>query len=169
MLTRLKPRRQNGFTLIELMIAVAVLAVIVTLGAPSFQTLIQNTRLRTTAEAILNGLQLARAEAVRRNTNVSFVLGANLGWGVIAGAETLQERSAAEGSSGVQLDVEPDLATTVTFSGMGRVVANDDASASLTRIAISGGSKSRRIDIGSGGIIRICDPEITAADDPRRC
>lgn len=169
MLNRRELPRQRGFTLIELIVSIMVLAVILALGAPTFQTFIQNTRLRTTAEALLNGLQLARAEAVRRNTDVRFVLANDLAWSIIAGDEVLQQRSAAEGSDGVTPTPTPTTATTVTFNGMGRVKTNEDNTASLTRIAIQGGTVSRRIDIGTGGLVRICDPEIVTTGDPRKC
>ena len=44
------------------------------MGVPSFKSWIQNTQIRTATEAIQNGLELARAEAVRRNTQVRFQL-----------------------------------------------------------------------------------------------
>jgi type IV fimbrial biogenesis protein FimT len=67
----------QGFSLIELMLAIAVLAILTTLAFPSYKAWIQNTRIKTTAASILNGLQVARSEAVRRNASVKFVLGAN--------------------------------------------------------------------------------------------
>jgi type IV fimbrial biogenesis protein FimT len=70
-LTRRRPR---GFTIIELMVTVAVLALLMLLGAPSFATWLQNSQIRTAAEGVLAGVQLARAEAVRRNMPVRFQL-----------------------------------------------------------------------------------------------
>jgi type IV fimbrial biogenesis protein FimT len=63
---------QHAFTLIELLITFVILAVLIALGAPSFSDFLQNQQIRGAAEATLNGLQVARAEAVGRNTNVSF-------------------------------------------------------------------------------------------------
>ncbi|MBL0166959.1 MAG: GspH/FimT family pseudopilin [Propionivibrio sp.] len=60
--------------MIELLIGVAVLGILLALGASSFRVWIGNMRIRTTAEAIQNGLQLARGEAVRRNALVRFQL-----------------------------------------------------------------------------------------------
>lgn len=64
----------KGFTLVELAIGMALLAIILGVGLPSFSLWIQNTQIRTAAESVLNGLQLARAEAVSRNANVRFQL-----------------------------------------------------------------------------------------------
>jgi type IV fimbrial biogenesis protein FimT len=67
-------RRQRGMSLIELMIGLALAALLLTLGLPSFTTAIRNREIRTAADAIQNGLQLARVEAVRRNRTVKFTL-----------------------------------------------------------------------------------------------
>jgi len=58
-------RRQQGVTLIELMVGIAILATLLAMGIPAFTGWIQDTQVRTAAESILNGLQTARAEAVR--------------------------------------------------------------------------------------------------------
>jgi len=56
------------------MVGIAIVAILFSLAAPSFSTWIQNTHIRTAAEAIQNGVMLARAEAVRRNSTVRFQL-----------------------------------------------------------------------------------------------
>ncbi|WP_083940970.1 GspH/FimT family pseudopilin [Pseudoduganella violaceinigra] len=100
-------RRQEGVTLLELMVGVAVLAIALAMGLPSFGAWIRNTHNRTAAESIVNGLQLARAEAVRRNTLVRFDLtdaGGKVEWKVgcvnvtAACPANIQTRPAAEGS-----------------------------------------------------------------------
>lgn len=70
---------QGGFTMIELMVGLVILAILFSVGAPSFMTWAQNSQIRTAAESISAGLQLARAEAVRRNSQVRFQLTDNLG------------------------------------------------------------------------------------------
>ena len=67
-----------GFTIIELMIVLVVLGVVLTLGMPSISGWLQNTQIRTAAEGMVSGLQLARAEALRRNAIVRFQLVNNL-------------------------------------------------------------------------------------------
>ncbi|MBI3525652.1 MAG: GspH/FimT family pseudopilin [Betaproteobacteria bacterium] len=69
---------QRGVTLVELMISLVIGAVLLSLGVPSFMSWIQNSQIRTAAEAIQNGLQLARVEAVRRNAPVRFQLVTNV-------------------------------------------------------------------------------------------
>jgi len=69
---------QHGFTLIEIMISLVIIALLISLGAPAFSEWLQNQQTRAAAEATLNGLQVARSEAVARNANVSFQFMADL-------------------------------------------------------------------------------------------
>jgi len=68
----------RGATLIELMVGMVILAILIALGLPSFSTWLQSAQIRTAAEALQNGLSLARAEAVNRNTTVRFQLTSTL-------------------------------------------------------------------------------------------
>jgi len=69
---------QQGFSMVELVIVIAITGVLLALAAPSYRTWTQNTKIRGTTEAILNGIQLAKAEAVRRNTTLRFQLTSTL-------------------------------------------------------------------------------------------
>ena len=64
MLKRREPRTR-GFTLVELLVVVAVLALIILLGLPNLSAWLQNTQIRNSAEAAVSGLQLARAGSHR--------------------------------------------------------------------------------------------------------
>lgn len=68
----------RGFSLVELIIGMLILSVLLALALPTFTDWLRNARVRTAAEAVLNGLQLARIEAVRRNAQVRFSLVNNL-------------------------------------------------------------------------------------------
>ena len=65
---------RRGFTLVELLIAVAVVAIIVTIAAPSFRDMILMQRLRAISAQVVTDMQFARNEAVSRGTlmRVSF-------------------------------------------------------------------------------------------------
>lgn len=67
-------KKQCGFSLVELMIAIVILGILISLGLPNFKDWINNTKLRNAAESSLNGLQLGRAEAVRRNMPIALVI-----------------------------------------------------------------------------------------------
>ena len=62
--------RSNGFTLIELVITLAVLAIVVTWAIPSFLTLIQQNRLTATTNQMLGVVSQARGEALRRSDRI---------------------------------------------------------------------------------------------------
>lgn len=64
----------RGFSMIELMIVLAILGVMMAVGAPSLTQWFVNRRLHTIAESIQTGINLARTEALRRNTRVRFSL-----------------------------------------------------------------------------------------------
>ncbi|MFV8784170.1 GspH/FimT family pseudopilin [Microbulbifer sp. SA54] len=64
------PSRSAGFTLVELMVVMAILAIVISIGVPSFNTLIKNNRLSAASNDIAGALQFARAEAVRRGRTV---------------------------------------------------------------------------------------------------
>jgi type IV fimbrial biogenesis protein FimT len=66
--------RSAGFTLVEMMIAVVIVAIMLAIGVPSFRTFIHNAQIRTAAESMQAGLQLARSEALRRNARVTLWL-----------------------------------------------------------------------------------------------
>ena len=57
--------RQWGFSLIELMVTVAVLAILVAIGLPSFQGSMRSNRVATSTNELLASFSLARSEAIR--------------------------------------------------------------------------------------------------------
>jgi len=64
-------RFQFGFSLLELMVTVAVLAITITAALPSFTSTIQNNRLTSQANQFISALQLARNSAVSRNQRIT--------------------------------------------------------------------------------------------------
>lgn len=174
MLRRADPER--GVTLIELMIGLAIVAIVLALGVPSFSVWIQNSRLRNAAESILSGMQLARAEAVTRNAPVRFVLGTGSEWTVgcvnatATCPATIQKRAAGDGSSGT-ISVTAAQGKTITFDVLGRmsapvlpagtVAATFDVDSSALA---EDDSRDLRITVNAAGGIRMCDPHVTGSD-----
>lgn len=188
--------RQHGVSLIELCIALAIFATLLTMAAPSFSTWIYNSKIRATAEAIHNGLQQARAEAVQLNTIVRFQLTTTLtdacelsttdsNWvislddpsGACAAAPSplldtapriIQTRPAAEGSTNTVVAAGQSV---IAFNGLGRQVALGGAALANVNIDVSNataGTRPLRVMVSSGGQTRMCDPAL-ASTDPQGC
>ena len=61
---------KNGFTLVELLVVVAVISITMSIGLPSFQSTIASTRLTSAANAMVSALQLAKMEAIKQRKPV---------------------------------------------------------------------------------------------------
>jgi type IV fimbrial biogenesis protein FimT len=75
---QLAARHVVGFTLIELMVTIAVAAVLATLAAPSFRQFILSQRIKNASYDLISALTLTRSEAITRNANVNLVM--NSSW-----------------------------------------------------------------------------------------
>ena len=58
--------REKGFTLLELMVALVILAVLLGIGVPSFNALTESSRIRSVTHDLKTAVQLARSEAISR-------------------------------------------------------------------------------------------------------
>lgn len=170
--TRNPPHAESGFTIAELMLALAVSAILVAIAVPSMRSFIENARIRATAESIQYGLSLARNEAVRRNERIEFVA-LDTGWEVrVPGSATpLQEASGREGRSGLTLTFTPDDADRITFDSFGRTTANADASDAITQVDVessnppsSGIYRPLRLQVQATGAARLCNPAASAGN-----
>lgn len=173
---------EKGFTLIEMMIVVVILSLMLALAMPSYATWIQNTRIRSAAESFTSGLQLARNEAVRRNSDVQFVVGVGSAWTVscrvvtpgclAADVTAIQRRAVKEGSSSAVTVAASDGAT-IRFDGFGRMSFPVPVGARVSfnidnNLLLAADSRDLRVTIDTAGNIRMCDPNVVAPD-VRRC
>lgn len=174
----LKPRSsQGGVSLVELAVGMGVLGVLLALAAPGFGAWIQGSKIRTAAEAIQNGLQLARVEALRLNTRAQFQLSSlpTSDWtvGCVVASPTcpasIQTRSAAEGSGNVQVSA---ASATVIFNGLGKLVSGsgniDISNPTGGPCAPVGPMRCLRVTVSAGGQTRLCDP-VLPATNPQGC
>lgn len=187
----LKRTRQRGLTLVEVMVAFALLVILIALGGPGFAQWLHNTRIRNASDAIQNGLQLARAEAVRRNASVRFQLVTTLDnscalstsgphWIVSmdsavgecastnmadAAAPTaprvIQSRSAGDGSSGVTVTADQ---SSIVFNGLGRVTPVPGADITINVTNPAGGACA-----ASSGPMRCLRIVVGTAGQTRMC
>lgn len=151
---------QQGLTMIEMMVALVIAALILMLALPSFSIFLQNQQIRNGAESILDGLNFARTEAVRLNTTIRFqfvsdltasctLSASSIAWVVspadptgicdqpvgVAAPPTIppiiRKRSASEGTGNVVV-TSAGGATTAIFTGLGRL-----QTAGITQIDIT--------------------------------
>ena len=95
---------QSGVTLIELLVALAIAALLVSLAIPSYTLWISDAQIRSAAESVAGGLRYAQGEAIKRNSQVEFVIDPTTGTGgwlarLVADGSTLQAGPFAEGAS----------------------------------------------------------------------
>lgn len=149
----------RGFSLIEMMVALVIVTLFITMAVPAFSQFLQNTQIRNAAETTLAGINLARAEAIRRNATVRFQLvsdltgGCSLNSGALnwvvsladpAGAcdaepsdtvapQIVQKKSRLEGSQNALVSTVGGAA--IVFNGLGRA-----SGSGVTRLNFSNAS-----------------------------
>lgn len=189
--------RQCGTTLIELMVTVAIVAILLGVAVPQMSDWIKRNSISSVADSAQNGLRLAQAEAIRRNAPVEFLLtdtepsaavvstmvASNTGkhWAVRAldttyailangyiGGQNLSEISSSVSSTRTALPVG---STSILFNGIGRVLDNTGTAVTATqvfRFSRIGADKAYCVFVSPGGAIKMCDPSL-ASGSPRAC
>lgn len=72
-----RTRRRHGFTAVELLVVLAIAAILVSLAAPSFQGLLTSNRIKNHFSLLQRDLQLTRAEALRTGQSVTICTSSN--------------------------------------------------------------------------------------------
>jgi type IV fimbrial biogenesis protein FimT len=175
-------RKTAGFTLIEMMVVVAIAAILASLAAPSFMQLIESNALSSDVNTLLADMRLARNEAIRRgstivmcrSTNAEVVAPANpicangsdwsTGWiifedlnnnsGHTSNEPLLRQQGPLSRSSGV---LTGSGGTSVfRFVATGRLRATGDADS--LRFSSSSTALQRIVCLNVSGRARIADP-----------
>jgi len=176
--------RYPGFTLIELMVALAIFGLLLMLAGPQYAKLMGDSQIRNAAEAMLNGVQQAQARAIHGNTLARLQVNMATGWQVIETIEgvdnVVQVYSKADGAPRAVVAPTPGDATQITFDGFGRIVPNADASSTLTCLKVTNpdvpsGARNLNVAISSTGMgigTKMCDPDpnnTLQPNDPMLC
>lgn len=145
-------QNMKGFTLVELLVAMVVVAVVLVIGVPGIANLKRNSELITATKDLVAALNLARAEAVRQGTNILVASKAGdadtdftTGWHVKSGGTVLREFYDIPTGTSVTLTSGT---APITFSGLGNVTA-----AACFDITVDGSSAVRSVPIEPTGRI----------------
>lgn len=185
-----QPHAARGFTLIELMVTVSLLSILMALAFPAMSEWVRNSRIRTVADTLQNGLRLAQTEALRRSRQTVFSLtadttpangltavanGAN--WSVnfvplLTGEATDPTFIEGGGLTGLAPDVQITGPATLCFNSLGRIVDNPtpgtgvacNAAAAAYDITIPNADRPLRVLVALGGQVRLCDPAKTLSN-----
>ncbi|MDO6748280.1 GspH/FimT family pseudopilin [Gilvimarinus sp. 1_MG-2023] len=173
--------RSKGFTLIELMAVVAVVAVLVSIAAPSMKTLLTNNRSEALGEELANALQITRTEAIKRGERVSLcAANADLtacggswdnGWLVVtdsaatdgAGAVVVGDIVAEFDSPHEDSEITADNGGAVSFvrytstGELARIGGNNNTTPVIFTVHVDGckGTKQRQISVGVAGMMDV--------------
>ena len=124
----------TGFTMVELMVTLAIATILTTVAVPSFSGLIASQRAKTTGSELFASLLKTRSEAIMRNANVTVspLAGAwNQGWKILDPANAANVLESHGAVAGVTITtVGP--AGGVTYRPSGRVLAGGTASFLIT-------------------------------------
>lgn len=168
--------QDRGFTLVEMMVALTVMLFLLLSGMPMMNTFVGNVRLRVGSEGMLDGLALARNEAIRRNATVLYRFTGADWFVVIQGNNGAPDTTLVHRAEGANSSVRlVPAAGQIAFSGSGRTFPAGTALAiQFTNPAagacrIDGGEVTcLRIDLPASGEPRLCDPA-APVDSPKAC
>lgn len=149
-------KQQTGFTLLELIITMAISAILVTTAIPNFQRMIQDNRMSTNANALVSALNFARSEAVRRGSSVKVCQGTDRN-------ACFNDATTTDWAAGwiVVVDADNDGAFDNSFDELLRV--HEPLNSQLTLVKEGGGANlpisynATGIANGNNTLLRLCD------------
>lgn len=153
--------KMRGLTLMELMVTVAIMAILLVLAVPSFNAFLARGRVSGAAETLAQDLQLAKSEALRRNADVRLSFSAGTAWcyGTIAApnacdctvANSCTLRRTDNGAfAGVTMAAPTFAANTATFTAS-QALANAG-----TVEFTHPNAGTLRVSLGAAGQVSIC-------------
>lgn len=149
-------KRQYGFSLVEMMIVIAVIGILSALALPAFNDTILSTKIRSYANNFVASAHLARGEAIKRNVQTTLCVSADgascstggwqQGWIILSGTTVIQRQQAA--TSGYKI-TESSALSTLTFQPTG--IGSTQARLTVCRSTPTVGSQERVVTISATG------------------
>lgn len=143
-----------GFTLIELMVTLAIAVILASIAAPSFQNMLASQRVRAATSDLITHLMLARSEAIKQNRSITLLSNAGEeawqgGWRIFPAnaAAALVKVQSAYASIVITAAVE-----SVTYNRDGRVASNQPVLFTVTDASLANGNQARCIRITVTGM-----------------
>ena len=148
--------RQRGLTVIELMVGLAITAVLITAAAPSFVEYVQNAKVREAGNALLAEALFAQSEAIKRNGTVTLTTNGD--------AVSVTDTSTPPLNRQRTLPASTSAGTvTVNFNSEGRLAADVSIDISASGITCSSALRCPRLRIDAGGAIRLCGDKTSSS------
>jgi len=149
-------QRPRGFTAIELLVTIAIVAILAAIAAPSFTPLIERWRVRQVVEDLQSTLYFARSEAIKRGGNVTIAADATDGWA--GGWQVTYTQSNT--TTTLQVNAAPTKVDIALANGNGKIsvdrwgmfMHSDSTTAALMDFAIAPAGK----DTGDASALRLC-------------
>mgnify|MGYP000020580947 CR=1 FL=1 len=148
--------KQGGITLIEVMIAIAIIAIVAAIAVPAYQSQIARQNLVLVSENLISDIKFARSEALKRSDEVEFAITSGANWSYVISDNASNEIKSVSSSnySGISGLTLTNLASgAFSFDGV-RGLSNVPGNATITFNA-SGDSASVVVNVV--GRAWICD------------
>ena len=151
------PRSGSGFTLIEMMITIAVVVVLLAIVAPSFRQLIAGQRIKTASFDLFSALNYARSEAIKRNASVSLHAGAaadgawTTGWRLVDPDDSTKYLRSWAAVNNLSLTEKVGGITTITYGRDGRLSGAVSPRLEINAAAPVSGVSARCVQVDLGG------------------
>ncbi len=148
-------RRCRGFSLIELLVVLAVFSILAVMVTPSLNSVLASQRISNAVFDLTAGLMLARSEAIKRNDSVTISFssggGGQFGWQITsAGGAVIQS---VQTRKGVLWDFVPTTLTGVRFLNTGRAVSIPaSTTAPAFQLNASGTANIRCVSLSLSGL-----------------
>jgi type IV fimbrial biogenesis protein FimT len=150
-------RRARGFTMIEALVVVAIVAILASIAYPSMQDLMKASKLRGASSDFYSDLLAARSEAIKRRTNVSVSPSGGTwtgGWSVTFAASTLRNHEPLAGDIQVQVNIPAAPASPITYGSNGRPTSGVRTTV-IFYVTGTPGAQARCIGISPSGLPNI--------------